>query len=268
MDRQAARDSGTARQAHNGCRDNEFPSERWFYCNGHWWLNREPSSAQASDFRHPSHPRWPACQPSKRQSGAAWSAKTWSLRASCSTPRQPSTAWSAIEVICHEDLDTLAAPWIVPFVSTALAQSRDCYRKSICEARLMVGNAIRMIYRSPKSRAGCHFAAAIGCGRPAWRTAQNCGKSGPACPARGQDDGWKGARSGDLRFCCDLVHDHIQFGYEHDHAIMTSLEVFNESKGVCRDYAHLAITFCRCMNIPAGIFTMATGPGVAGPKRT
>ena len=92
--------------------------------------------------------------------------------------------------------------------------------------------------------------------------------SGSACPASGQDDGWKGARSGDLRFCCDLVHDHIQFGYEHDHAIMTSLEVFNESKGVCRDYAHLAITFCRCMNIPAGIFTMATGPGVAGPKRT
>ena len=32
---------------------------------------------------------------------------------------------------------------------------------------------------------------------------------------------------------------------------MTSWEVFNEGKGVCRDYAHLAITFCRCMNIPA-----------------
>ena len=32
---------------------------------------------------------------------------------------------------------------------------------------------------------------------------------------------------------------------------MTAWEVFNEAKGVCRDYAHLAITFCRCMNIPA-----------------
>ena len=67
-----------------------------------------------------------------------------------------------LEVICHEDLDTLAAPWVVPFVSTALAQSRDRYSKSIGEARLMVGNAIRIMCRSPKSRAGCHFAAAIG----------------------------------------------------------------------------------------------------------
>ena len=38
---------------------------------------------------------------------------------------------------------------------------------------------------------------------------------------------------------CDFVHDHIQFGYEHARATMTSLEVFNEGKGVCRDYAHL-----------------------------
>ncbi|MCK1407107.1 hypothetical protein [Bradyrhizobium sp. 76] len=67
-----------------------------------------------------------------------------------------------LEVICHEDLDTLAAPHVVPFVATALAQSRDRYSKSIGEARLMVGNAIRMMCRSPKSRAGCHFAAAIG----------------------------------------------------------------------------------------------------------
>jgi hypothetical protein len=67
-----------------------------------------------------------------------------------------------LEVICHEDLDTIAAPLVVPFVSTALAQSRDRYAKSIGEARLMVGNAIRMMARAPKSRAGCHFAAAIG----------------------------------------------------------------------------------------------------------
>lgn len=50
---------------------------------------------------------------------------------------------------------------------------------------------------------------------------------------------------------CDFVHNHIQFGYEHARATKTSLEVFREGKGVCRDYAHLAITFCRCMNIPA-----------------
>jgi replication-associated recombination protein RarA len=67
-----------------------------------------------------------------------------------------------LEVICHEDLDTVAAPHVVPFVATALAQSRDRYSKSIGEARLMIGNAIRMMARAPKSRAGCHFAAAIG----------------------------------------------------------------------------------------------------------
>ena len=50
---------------------------------------------------------------------------------------------------------------------------------------------------------------------------------------------------------CDFVHRHIAFGYEHARATMTAWEAFNEGKGVCRDYAHLAITFCRCMNIPA-----------------
>ncbi len=67
-----------------------------------------------------------------------------------------------LEVICHEDLDTLAAPHVVPFVAAALAQSRERYSKSIGEARLMIGSAIRMMARAPKSRAGCHFAAAIG----------------------------------------------------------------------------------------------------------
>jgi replication-associated recombination protein RarA len=67
-----------------------------------------------------------------------------------------------LEVICHEDLDTIAAPHVAPFVATALAQSRERYSKSIGEARLMIGNAIRMMCRAPKSRAGCHFSAAIG----------------------------------------------------------------------------------------------------------
>ncbi|MBT1515144.1 hypothetical protein KIP88_32140 [Bradyrhizobium sp. SRL28] len=55
-----------------------------------------------------------------------------------------------------------AAPQVFPFVAASLAASRDRYAKSIGEARLMVGNAIRIMCRSPKSRAGCHFAAAIG----------------------------------------------------------------------------------------------------------
>ena len=50
---------------------------------------------------------------------------------------------------------------------------------------------------------------------------------------------------------CDYVHDHIAFGYEHARATKTAWEVFIEGKGVCRDYAHLAIALCRCMNIPA-----------------
>jgi transglutaminase-like putative cysteine protease len=50
---------------------------------------------------------------------------------------------------------------------------------------------------------------------------------------------------------CDFVHSHVTFGYEHARATRTAGETFNEGIGVCRDYAHLAIAFCRCMNIPA-----------------
>jgi transglutaminase-like putative cysteine protease len=50
---------------------------------------------------------------------------------------------------------------------------------------------------------------------------------------------------------CDYVHQHITFGYDYARSTRTALEAFDEGKGVCRDYAHLAITFCRCMNIPA-----------------
>ena len=50
---------------------------------------------------------------------------------------------------------------------------------------------------------------------------------------------------------CDFVHEHISFGYQHARVTKTALETFNERRGVCRDYTHLAVTFCRCMNIPA-----------------
>ena len=50
---------------------------------------------------------------------------------------------------------------------------------------------------------------------------------------------------------CDFVHNHIVFGYEHARSTKTAWDVFNERKGVCRDYAHLAVAFCRCMNFPA-----------------
>ena len=50
---------------------------------------------------------------------------------------------------------------------------------------------------------------------------------------------------------CDFVNQHISFGYEHARSTKTAWETFHERVGVCRDYAHLAIAFCRCMNIPA-----------------
>ena len=50
---------------------------------------------------------------------------------------------------------------------------------------------------------------------------------------------------------CDFVHRHIEFGYQHARRTRTAWEAYNEGVGVCRDYAHLAIAFCRCLNIPA-----------------
>ena len=58
--------------------------------------------------------------------------------------------------------------------------------------------------------------------------------------------GWKRVQA-----ICDFVHHHIAFGYEHARPTMTAFDAYNEGKGVCRDYAHLAIAFCRAMNIPA-----------------
>jgi transglutaminase-like putative cysteine protease len=50
---------------------------------------------------------------------------------------------------------------------------------------------------------------------------------------------------------CDYVHDRIQFGYQHARCDRTASEGHQERIGVCRDFAHLAVTLCRCMNIPA-----------------
>ncbi len=50
---------------------------------------------------------------------------------------------------------------------------------------------------------------------------------------------------------CDFVHRHIRFDYMQARATRTALEVYRERVGVCRDFMHLAITFCRNCNIPA-----------------
>ena len=61
-----------------------------------------------------------------------------------------------------------------------------------------------------------------------------------------QATGW-----GRVQHICDFVHQRIAFGYEHARATRTASEAYREGQGVCRDYAHLAIAFCRAMNIPA-----------------
>ena len=50
---------------------------------------------------------------------------------------------------------------------------------------------------------------------------------------------------------CDYVHDRIEFGYHHARCDRTASEGHAERAGVCRDFAHLAVALCRCLNIPA-----------------
>jgi transglutaminase-like putative cysteine protease len=50
---------------------------------------------------------------------------------------------------------------------------------------------------------------------------------------------------------CDFVHNHIRFDYQQARPTKSAYEAYAERQGVCRDFAHLAVTFCRCMNIPA-----------------
>ncbi|WP_022720745.1 transglutaminase family protein [Rhodopseudomonas sp. B29] len=64
---------------------------------------------------------------------------------------------------------------------------------------------------------------------------------------------------------CDFVHNHIKFDYQHASATRTAYQAYQEGRGVCRDYAHLAIALCRCMNIPARYCTGYLGD-VGTPK--
>ena len=68
---------------------------------------------------------------------------------------------------------------------------------------------------------------------------------------------------------CDYVHERITFGYPHACATRTAWQGHEERKGVCRDFAHLAVTLCRCMNIPARYCTGYLGdigvPAVPDP---
>lgn len=56
---------------------------------------------------------------------------------------------------------------------------------------------------------------------------------------------------GRVQAICDFVHGHIKFDYQQARSTRTASEAYNERVGVCRDFAHLALTLCRCLNIPA-----------------
>jgi transglutaminase-like putative cysteine protease len=58
--------------------------------------------------------------------------------------------------------------------------------------------------------------------------------------------GWQRAQA-----ICDYAHERIEFGYHHARGDRTASEGHDEQRGVCRDFAHLAVTLSRCMNIPA-----------------
>jgi transglutaminase-like putative cysteine protease len=68
---------------------------------------------------------------------------------------------------------------------------------------------------------------------------------------------------------CDFVNRVITFGYPFARPTKTALETLRERNGVCRDMAHLAIAFCRCLNIPARYCTTYLGdigvPSVDAP---
>ena len=62
----------------------------------------------------------------------------------------------------------------------------------------------------------------------------------------GGPGGW-----GRVQAICDFVHQQVRFDYGRSSATKTALQTFASREGVCRDFAHLAIALCRCMNIPA-----------------
>jgi len=66
----------------------------------------------------------------------------------------------------------------------------------------------------------------------------------------GTAPGWARAQA-----ICDWVHHHITFGYHFADPTKSAFDCYNDGRGVCRDFSHLAIAFFRCMNIPARYVT-------------
>jgi transglutaminase-like putative cysteine protease len=71
-----------------------------------------------------------------------------------------------------------------------------------------------------------------------------------------------------VRAICTWVNQKVTFGYSYARSTKTALDVFTERMGVCRDFQHLAITFCRCLNIPARYATGYLGDIGVPPSAT
>lgn len=78
------------------------------------------------------------------------------------------------------------------------------------------------------------------------------------------DSGWATVQA-----VVDWVHDHITFDYQQADRERTALRGYRERVGVCRDFTHLAVTLCRCLNIPTRYCTGYLGdigvPAVPDP---
>ena len=71
-----------------------------------------------------------------------------------------------------------------------------------------------------------------------------------------------------VRAICTFANQHLKFDYKTARPTRTALDAYREREGVCRDFTHLAITLCRCMNIPARYTTGYLGDigvPVSGP---
>jgi transglutaminase-like putative cysteine protease len=78
----------------------------------------------------------------------------------------------------------------------------------------------------------------------------------------GTEPGW-----GRVQAICDWVHENIRFQYGSSTPLTTAVDVYERRTGVCRDFAHLAVTFCRAMNIPARyVFGYLPDIGVPPPE--
>jgi len=74
------------------------------------------------------------------------------------------------------------------------------------------------------------------------------------------DEGWRLFGNGPtgwarVQSICDFVHNHIRFDYQSARSTRTAAEAYQEGVGVCRDFAHLAVAFCRTLNIPTRYVT-------------